>query len=110
MEKAKPMYHYGNSADALYAYKKSPSDERFLKMKEEMEKAISHSEQNGIQVPPGMFANLGYLNMLENKNNIAREYFKKEKLLYPESTVLMDRLLNKIQISKNDTKDLREDS
>lgn len=96
------MYYFGESASALYASKKEPTEENYLKLKESIEDVIEHSEQNGIKVPPGVFANLGYLNLLENNSDMAIKFFKNEKELYPEATGFMDRMINKVEVQTQD--------
>ena len=92
-----PMYYFGNSDSALYASKKEPTEEHYLKLKESLEEVIAHSQKEAIKVPPGVFAHLGYLNLLENKTDQATTYFSNEKQLYPEATVFMDRMINKVE-------------
>lgn len=95
--KPTPVYYFGGSASALYASKKEPTEEKYLKLKESLEEVIEHSGNKGIKVPPGIYAHLGYLNLLQNKSDQASQYFKNEKQLYPEATVFMDRMINKIE-------------
>ena len=47
-------------------------------------------------MPPGLYAHLGLLNLNLNNGPRAVEYFELERQVYPESTVLMDRLLKKM--------------
>ena len=47
-------------------------------------------------MPPGLYAHLGLLNLNLNNGQRAVEYFELERQVYPESTVLMDRLLKKM--------------
>ena len=47
-------------------------------------------------VPPGLYAHLGLLNLNINNGPRAVQYFELERQTYPESTVLMDRLLKKM--------------
>lgn len=95
--KKAPMYYFGRSDSALYASKKEPNEENYLKLKQSLEEIIEHSEKEEIKVPPGVFAHLGYLNLLENKSDQATKYFVNEKQLYPEATVFMDRMINKVE-------------
>lgn len=91
------MYYFGRSDSALYASKKEPTEENYFKLKQSLEEVIEHSEKEGIKVPPGVFAHLGYLNLLVNKSDQAARYFINEKQLYPEATVFMDRMINRIE-------------
>lgn len=97
-KKQPSMYYFGNSQSALYAHKKEPTDESFIELKQSMENIIDHSQMNGMKIPPGTFANLGYLNLLEQNDKKAVEYFNSEKHLYPEATIFMDRMINKVKV------------
>ncbi len=74
-------------------------------MKQAIEDVIEHSELKGIEIAPGTFANIGYLNLLENKPDQAIAYFKKEKQLYPEATIFMDRMIQKVEAQTGENKD-----
>lgn len=100
-----PMYYFGNSSSALYAHKKEPTDETFMQMKQSLEDVIEHSELKGIEIAPGTFANIGYLDLLENKPDQAIAYFKKEKQLYPEATIFMDRMIQKVEAQTGEEKE-----
>lgn len=95
--KPTPTYYFGKSAAALYASKKEPTEENYLKLKQSLEEVIEQSGKSGIKVPPGVYAHLGYLNLLQNKSNQASQYFIYEKQLYPEATVFMNKMINKVE-------------
>jgi len=101
--KPTPAYYFGGSASALYVSKKEPTEENYLKLKQSLEEVIEHSGKNGIKVPPGIYAHLGYLHLLQNKSDQASQYFRNEKQLYPEATVFMDRMINKIEVKGEET-------
>lgn len=91
----KALYSWGEFPKQTYLSlslpeKSSPQDQ-VLKL----EKDIEQAKAKNAAVPPGLYAHLGmqYLNM----NNAAKasQYFELERQVYPESTVLMDRLLMK---------------
>lgn len=95
----KQMYYWGNYSDTLYAYKKNSNDETLLKHMQELNKIVEKSNKRNNRVPPGVYGELGYLYLKTNKTKEAIEYFKLEKQLYPESTILMDRLIQKSEAS-----------
>ncbi len=95
----KQMYYWGNYSDTLYAYKKNSNDETLLKHMQELNKIVKESNKSNRRVPPGVYGELGYLYLKTNKTKEAIEYFKLEKQLYPESTILMDRLIQKSEAS-----------
>jgi len=104
-DKTPPVYYFGNSSETLYAHKKEPDNETFVQMKQSLEDVIEHSELNGIEIAPGIFANIGYLNLLEHKPDQAIAYFKKEKQLYPEATIFMNRMIQKVEAQTGENKE-----
>jgi hypothetical protein len=95
----KQMYYWGDYSDTLYAYKKNSNDETLLKHMQELNKIIEQSNKHNTRVPPGVYGELGYLTLKSDKVKEAIEYFNIEKQLYPESTILMDRLIKKSEES-----------
>lgn len=98
-----PLYNYGTYSQDYYAYKKNMSDETALKLQKTMEEAIANPQagRSG-RVPPGMYANLGYLYLQQGQNAQARSSFEAEKRVYPESARFMDRLILKINMMEGD--------
>ncbi len=88
------MYYWGDYSSTLYHSKKTPSDETLLKHQQTLEKIIEESKTKNMKVPPGVYAELGYIYLRQNKNDLAIQHFRMEKELYPESTLFMQRLEN----------------
>jgi hypothetical protein len=72
-----------------------------LKHKQELEKIITESEKIKRAVPPGIYAELGYINLKANNTNEAVRLFQKESEIYPESKYFMDRLIKKATLKDN---------
>lgn len=53
------------------------------------------------RVPPGKTAHLGYLYAIKGDSKTAQELFKQEKILFPESTVFMDKLIKQLSTKNN---------
>ena len=87
------MYYYGNYSRTLYNCEKNQTEEALIKHKAELVKIISESEVKKIPVPPGIYAELGYINLKEHKSQEAINFFQAEAQLYPESEHLMNRLI-----------------
>jgi hypothetical protein len=102
------MYYFGDYSNTLYALEKNQNDESLLKHKQELEKIITESEKIKLAVPPGIYAELGYLNLKANNINEAVRLFQKESEIYPESKYFMDRLINKATL-KNNTDTIKTD-
>ena len=95
------MYYFGNYSNTLYSFEKNQNDESLLKHKQELETVITESESRNLPVPPGIYAELGYINLKSNNSKEAIRLFQAESQLYPESRHLMDRLIQSAT-SKND--------
>lgn len=91
---APSMYYWGDYSSTLYHSKKTPCDESILKHQQTLEIIIEESKNKNLRLPPGVCAELGYIYLKQNKNQLAIQYFRMEKELYPESTLLMQRLEN----------------
>jgi len=98
---APKMYHWGDYSNSLYNSKKNPSDENLLKHKQVLEEIVKQSNEKSLRVPPGVYAELGYIYFRQNNGKEAERYFELEKQLYPESTVFMQRLIQSIEARKS---------
>lgn len=102
----KPLYNYDNYAQSYYNYKKNMSPETTLALKESIEKVIADTaDSSSGRVPPGMYANLGYMYLKSANPDQAIVNFTKEKTIYPESTLFMDRMINKIKSVEGEKND-----
>ena len=94
---SRKMYYFGDYSKTLYAYEKNQNEESLVKHKQELERIISESEAKNMPVPPGIYAELGYINLRANKSKEAVRLFQNESRIYPESKHLMDRLIQSAQ-------------
>lgn len=95
-------YHWGNYEEELYGYYKDPEQlEAFM---EALGQAIANAEEGQKEGPsldgknpailaPGLYAEYGYLLMIKNQPSEARRYFVREKETWPESAVLMEKMI-----------------
>jgi hypothetical protein len=84
-------YGWGTYDPSLYAYYKDPTKEAALA--ESLAAIISTADSNHALVPPGIYAEYGYLQLQQGKNNAAADLFKQEESHWPESKVFMDRMI-----------------
>lgn len=91
------MYYWGDYSDSLYDYKKDPGVESLAEHKEVLENIIEESNERNLRIPPGVCAELGYIYTAQNNTTEAIRLFRMEKQIYPESTILMDRLISQTQ-------------
>jgi hypothetical protein len=68
---------------------------------EELMLIVSKSKELGLKVPPGIYAELGLFAMENGDNGQGLNYFNLEKSEYPESKVLMDRVIQEQQQGSN---------
>ena len=87
------LYYYGSYSNTLYEYRKDANQETLARHMKELENIIAESKEEGKRVPPGLYGELGYLHMKSNDNVKAVNFFNLEKQIYPESTILIDRLI-----------------
>jgi hypothetical protein len=98
---AKPLYNYAGYSDSYYAYKKNMTPESTLQLEKSIQDAINGTENSRSgRVAPGMHANLGYLYLKAGKPNEAIASFNMEKTVYPESTLFMDKLINRVKVTE----------
>jgi hypothetical protein len=85
---AKPLYYYKNV--------KRADEKAFDNHKENLISIIAKSEQKKTRVPPGVYAELGFL-FLPDDGEAAGRYFQLEMETYPESTQLMKVLIDNLK-------------
>ena len=90
------LYYYGSTEKELYQLKKEPNEYRLKNYKEALEEVIEYADYEGQLIPPGTYANLGYLYLQEGKKEEAIKMFETEKKLFPESTKFIDFVLKKM--------------
>ena len=85
------MYSWGSYDTSLYGYyRNAEARQRF---EETLEEIIREGETRGNAVPPGVYAEFGYLRFEEGNLEEAVLFFRKESERWPESRVLMDKLI-----------------
>lgn len=87
------VYYWGHYENVIYDMYNKPdkaSPEQLAAILEQDEqKAASKNKP----LPPGFHAQLGYLYAQMGKTDQARQQYEKEKQMYPESSVIMNRML-----------------
>jgi len=100
---AKPqtLYNYGGYSHTYYQLKKENSPEQLVALQEEIVKLIqSKNNSTTGRVPPGIYANLGYIYLQQGDPNKAVENFKMEMEIYPESKQFMEIMINKVETAE----------
>ena len=85
-------FYWGEYSSTLYDMKKNPDDET----KEAHTKALlvimDESGKKHKQVPPGVYAEYGYLLLRNGREAEGMDFLEKETTLYPESSVFIQRI------------------
>jgi hypothetical protein len=84
-------YGWGTYDPSLYAYYKDPTKK--VALEESLAAIVSTADSHHALVPPGIYAEYGYLQLQEGKNSAAVELFKQEEAHWPESKVFMERMI-----------------
>jgi hypothetical protein len=85
------MYAWGKYDDALYKHYRNPGDREAWVAA--LKTCVLEAEQEGRKTPPGLLAEYGYALLEEGNSKEATVYFEKEKAKWPESAVLMDKMI-----------------
>lgn len=92
----KPHYYWGQYENLIYkTYHKADEatpDIQIAQLEEDIQKA----KAQGMPVPPGVYAHLGFMYASNGNVSLALEAFETEKALFPESSVLIDGMIKRI--------------
>lgn len=88
-----PLYTWSDYEKTSYGYLNNADE----KSSEELIKSYQEiiDMQNGTrgEVPPGIYADYGYLLLQQGQTELGREFLQREISLYPESEVFINRIL-----------------
>ncbi len=90
----KTLYTWRGYDDSLYAHYKNPQDH--AKHIERLQEFVTQTETDGLKMPPGVYADYGYALLEESRFDEAVTCFKKEKETWPESAVIMDKMIRNV--------------
>ncbi len=88
---AQQTYDWGKYDPSLYAYYRDPTKE--AELESSLAEIIQTGGTKGKAVPPGIYAEYGYLQLQHGKTQEAIESFKQEEAHWPESKVFMERMI-----------------
>jgi hypothetical protein len=87
------QYYWGSYSESLYDYYRDAT--QLGAYRASLVGIIAEGEPTG-RVPPSIYAELGFLELEAGNTAEARRLFEKEKTLWPESAVFMDRMITAI--------------
>lgn len=93
----KELYSWYNYEDVTYQYSKRSTDELQVKVLELYKKVTE--KQKGVRgvVPPGLYAEYGFLLCKTGKKAEGIDFLKKEISLYPESETYISRIIKQFE-------------
>ena len=93
----KTLYSWYDYEDATYQYSKRPTDELRVKVLEQYQKMAG--KQKGLRgvVPPGLYAEYGYLLCKAGKKEEGLSFLKQEMQLYPEAESYVSRIIKQLE-------------
>lgn len=86
------LYNWGGYSSKLNAYYRDPAKQAAYR--EALEATIA--AENGQRIPPGVLAELGYLELAAGNKDAAKRLFQREKAKWPEAGPFMDRMIRQI--------------
>lgn len=85
-------FYWGEYSSTLYDLKKNPDDKTLAAHKKELLLIVEQSGKKHKKVPPGVYAEYGYILLRSGGEAEGMEYLDKETTLYPESVVFIQRI------------------
>lgn len=95
----KTLYSWGQYEEVLYSSYAKPGQTPLEKQIEMLEQDYQKARSKQQPVPPGWHAHLGFLYYGVGKLDKAKQEFESEKAAFPESAILIDRLLTRLKKS-----------
>ncbi|MDR1155091.1 MAG: DUF4810 domain-containing protein [Bacteroidales bacterium] len=93
----KNLYNWGGYQEASYQYMKSNTDKDLEKLLERYQYLIDNQKGGRMAVPPGIYADYGFLLVKQGKVEEGIKLMKMEVALYPESAVFVERIIKRIE-------------
>jgi hypothetical protein len=91
------LYNWGKYQEASYSYVKTNTDEDLEKLLKEYQYVIENQKAGRKTVPPGIYADYGYLLVKQGKIKEGIDMMKMEIALYPESAVFIEGIIKRLE-------------
>lgn len=92
-------YDWGDYDPSMYAYYKNPA--KVGQFSDSLAAIIKAADSPGVKVPPGIYAEYGYLKLQQGKNSEAIGLFEQEEQHWPESKVFMERMIKVASVAQS---------
>lgn len=91
------LYSWYDYESAVYEFEKNPVEKRENKLNKQYEKMLEKQKGKRKVVPPGFYAEYGYLLTKNGKKSEGLDYMNKEIEQYPESESFISRIINQLK-------------
>lgn len=91
------LYSWHDYEDATYQYSKKQTDELQVKVLDQYLKMTEKQKGTRGVVPPGLYAEYGYMLYMTGKKEEGLNFLKKEIQLYPESETYISRIIKQLE-------------
>lgn len=96
-QQTQPLYRWGEYENLVYKMYTRPGEAEPGLQVEKLSADIERTIAEGKRVPPGVHAQLGYMQFLQGNDGQAAEEFATERRLYPESVTFMDTFIERLE-------------
>ena len=93
----KPLYTWGKYEITSYNYLKNSDEKSTQELIETYQNIIEKQKGSRGVVPPGVYADYGFVLLQSNKTEEGKAMLLKAVALYPESKIFIDRILKIIE-------------
>ncbi len=93
----KTLYNWGKYQETSYRYVKTDTDKDRENLIKSYEYIINNQKEGRQVVPPGIYADYGYLLVKQGKTAEGLKLMKMEIALYPESEAFIGRIIKRLE-------------
>lgn len=93
----KTMYSWHDYEDVTYQYSKKRTEELKEKVLAQYQRLTEKQKGTRGVVPPGLYAEYGYMLCMEGKKEEGLKYLNEEIKLYPESEKYISRIIKQLE-------------
>lgn len=93
----KTLYSWYNYEDITYQYSKKSTEELQEKVLKQYQKMLQSQKGTRATVPPGLYAEYGFLLYKTNKKQEGLSFLQKEIKLYPESEKYISTIIKQLE-------------
>jgi len=91
------LYSWYNYEDIVYQYNKNPNEKLQAKVLEQYKMVIERQRGLRSTVPPGLYAEYGFLLYKTGQKEEGLKFMKQEIALYPESESYISRIIKQLE-------------